>query len=527
VTLFSPLTSDFDQNMHRLLISFLTNSLYCDASTQQTPEKQIHTPPATDDTKTEPLSLRVRRNRRRAFINIDVALNLERFGKIGGISFILDQYIISHSHESLHNLFLILFDYLVILMKRKKRLDLAYDQASALLEVLDTGRAPLYMQQLFKYVPNHRKFLKLFTRTVVMDLFVKQRSLSMQTKSLIDQSIIFTFINEMYECAAHYLHMEREFAGICTAMMSQSGSNVNEDIIALIRQLCQSESADERKNGAAMLFSMFKHLDESLNTKLGSLGVKSPIPSSYQSALRESLDELMIELSSNEGPINTRIAHMDIIEQLLFMLRSRFQNHGDADKLRPLIKLLNDSLLRYVSNKERDTIVLLRMFYLIMDFLSIYHHKPSDTDFEEDDDGLCGQFLAGRLFVPHSLLRDVSISILHHIFITLTKRANRIRDRDAHIANVRVVLLILIIEKCKNQSVLDSIGGMTFFASLLREDQEPAIAYHAAQYYMKQVSQMFPDQYYAYLERLIAEAQRSDNPLLLQNPYLQFSGLLE
>lgn len=348
----------------------------------------------------------------------------------------------------------------------------------------------------------------------------------------------------MYETAAQYLHMEREFSQICTAamLMTTQANGVDEEVINLIKHLCHSEQADERKNGAAMLFSMFKFLEEAASNKLGHLGmVAKSCNQTTNEVLKGALEDLMNDLSSVEASVATRLIHLDTVERIMLMHRSRFQAHGDSEKLRPVIKLLNESLMRFVSNKERETVVLLRMFYLIMDFISLHRSSKSEAsmnpnteiksimsdstdDQEERDDGPCDQFLRGHLFVPYHLLRDVSISILHHIFVTLTKRTNRSEERDQSIANVRIVLLILIIEKCRNQSVLDSIGGMTFFASLL-DDNIAAIAFHAAQYYMKQLSQVFPEQYFAYLEQLISKAQRSDNPLLLLNPYLQLRNI--
>ncbi|KAL0478176.1 hypothetical protein AKO1_008464 [Acrasis kona] len=500
IVIHSPDSIHFDQHMHRILHFLYASSMYANMSNHslhnksprmRTPSHSIASSSSSSPSK----------------------LDFEKLKKAGGILFVCNQYRISHSHQVLRNCFLILFDYCMESLKRKKRVD--SENTHGLLLVLDRSNAPVLYKQLFQFVPPHRKFLKNFTKTLFIDLIMKQSNqwMNQHLKLSIDQSMIFHFVNEMYEMACACNVMDRELNHMTNCVIQMNAQMGYEQIANVIRDLIAEANAD----AGLLLFGLFKAIDENAAKK-------------NLVNLKEILEDVMSEISTSHASTFSKLTHLDCVEKLMYMTRSKFTNHGDVDKLKLIIKLLNDSLLRYVNNKESDFIVLLRMLYLILDFVCM-QIQPSVVECggvdSMVDDGPCGLILSGKLLVSLILLKDVNISILHHVFVTLTKRSKRGEEDegDVLVKNVRIVLLILIIEKCKiNQSVLDSIGGMSFFATLL-DDRDASVAFYSAQYYMDQLSQVFPEKYYKYLEQVIPRAQKNDDSVLLHNPYLLLKGI--
>lgn len=132
----------------------------------------------------------------------------------------------------------------------------------------------------------------------------------------------------------------------------------------------------------------------------------------------------------------------------------------------------------------------------------------------------------GQIVIPYHLLKEINISIPHHLFVSLKqdKKYKNLMEK------ARVISLLLIIEKCRNRTVFDSLGG-TFFKKLI-EDHNPSIALYvyyflfntinsyASKFLVKQLSQT-SSEYFVYLKKLISKAQKYDQQQLLENPYFQ------
>lgn len=101
-------------------------------------------------------------------------------------------------------------------------------------------------------------------------------------------------------------------------------------------------------------------------------------------------------------------------------------------------------------------------------------------------DTLSSHFLAGNISVSVALLKLVDFSILEHLFLYLVSICVYLfliniiyfsQGEGEDTRAVRLVLLELLIEKCKNAKVLDSIGGVGFFQRILQARDS-----HIAQY---------------------------------------------
>lgn len=527
------------------------------------------------------------------------ALNLDKLRQIGGISFIIDHYLHTRSLQAKQNLFCIIFDYILRSMEQRKKIRIDKGQEDILFEMLHRGDAALYLVQIFKFVPD--RFLEHFTRFLFLDMLVRQKTLS-QFKANVDQFMIISFVYELRDLAIDYLKMEQEFMIECsetlvsTLTRSKSSNTKRKRLVSLVRSLLESSDEGERRNGEAMLFSIIKCIEEYSNKK-------------EVVVLRSEVEKIMDSLCHSENEhcrvIYLRYVNFDlsteiqeraqvtnpnninsVTEKVLFFYRSKFHGHGD-DRIRFCLKYLNENLLKFASAKEAHVRLLLKMFYLIMDFISIYNLPCKDNasnssslplastphfanmvwsdtmSFDEENNGMAPaskvyvmdetrlqqlmqehpqmfrvsqndnifqMFLSGRLFVAEHLLRDINISILHFLFTYLSLAATEMSshaEKSMHniVENARVILLNFIIEKCRTSpSVLDSIGGMSFFRVLLN-DSNPAVALFAAGYLMKQLSLSAPTQYFAYLNQLIFKAQMQNNPELLENPYMLLKTL--
>jgi hypothetical protein len=154
-----------------------------------------------------------------------------------------------------------------------------------------------------------------------------------------------------------------------------------------------------------------------------------------------------------------RFIYLNLIEKIIFYKKSKFQVYHDEKKLTNIMKYLNDSLIQFFSIKETNQNLLSRVFYLIVDFISIYVKK--ETKMEKDD--WYSMFKEGLIQVPSNLVRDIHVSIFHQLYLNLLDE------------NMKVVCFIFILEKCRKKSNLDMVGGNSFFLASL-DNRNPSIA---------------------------------------------------
>lgn len=96
--------------------------------------------------------------------------------------------------------------------------------------------------------------------------------------------------------------------------------------------------------------------------------------------------------------------------------------------------------------------------------ISPYHHTNNPLgafDVRER------QFIEGRVWIPRTHLQRLAVGPLRDIFLRLPPRLTSL---------VRVMLLYLLIDKCKDSKTdMQTVGGNTFFKNLL-DDNDPQIS---------------------------------------------------
>lgn len=149
-------------------------------------------------------------------------------------------------------------------------------------------------------------------------------------------------------------------------------------------------------------------------------------------------------------------------------------------------------------SQEKDEENLLYMFDILFSLLALRTLLPGlDPFLDSERDSNFSLFLGGEIVLPRPVVKLVNISIFHHLFINLNPRS--------HNADLRTVVLLLIIEKCRmNPITLQSIGGLSFFQGLLNVRQ-PVIAYFAASFLLEN----------AHLEKEPSQLPKSSNPYLI------------
>jgi len=188
-----------------------------------------------------------------------------------------------------------------------------------------------------------------------------------------------------------------------------------------------------------------------------------------------------------------------------------------------LLRLLNDNLIRMTSAqfKEKHEANLMYMFDIVFNLIT-YITEPSieeDPFREAKGDTLHEYFLTGRAVVGLSFLKEINIIILYQLFMNLPPRM-----QNHNFNQVKVTLLIMIIEKCKERQNLDSIG--TGFFRQLVHDRSPELAFYASRFLMEIIQTERPEQYTAVLSTLLKQAQITNDEQLLKNPYLQILEIL-
>eukprot|EP01080_Neovahlkampfia_damariscottae_P008237 gene8237-62_t len=339
----------------------------------------------------------------------------EKIQKIGGVSVIIDQFLATRSLITKQNLFIIIFDYLTNELKKQKKIK--PNQESELLNLLFSSDAQLYIDQIFKFLPE--KFIEKFSKFLSIELVLKEK-----IADSLDQQTIVNFVFELYNLSSKYLMMENEINSRCIEFLHETNTNEH---FSVLKYLIYSNDPLERKNGESMLFICLT--DEKLN-QIGEL--------------------LMSELCKKS---KGRSIYLNLVEKIVLYKKSKFQVFHDEKKLNDLFKYLNDSLLQFFHIKETNPNLLLQAFYLIVDLVSIYDKDLQKVLNEKED--WCALFREGFIQIPSNLIKEIHVTIFHQLYLNIFD------------PNIKVICFIFILEKCKKKSNLDLIGGNSFFITAL------------------------------------------------------------
>lgn len=103
--------------------------------------------------------------------------------------------------------------------------------------------------------------------------------------------------------------------------------------------------------------------------------------------------------------------------------------------------------------------------------ITLKHSVPKGKNINDEKNSF-QSFLMGGGILPHFIISKLNISIYHSLFVRILNK---------NYAEIRQILLLIIIEKCKVPDNLESIGGISFFRHLL-VSVDPFIALYVIYY---------------------------------------------
>ena len=367
--------------------------------------------------------------------------DFEKIEKIGGISIIINFFLKTRSLTTKQNLFIVIYDYLINELKKKKKIKM--NQEIELLNLIFSSDTQLYIDQIFKFLPGN--FIQKFSKFLSIELVLKEK-----VSDSLDQQTIVNFVFELYNVSSKYLSvsnffffltflkMENEINSRCIEFLNETNTNEH---FSILKYLIYSNDPLEKKNGESMLFvclidekckisKIIKYLKKNIVNQIGEL--------------------LMSELCKKT---KGRFIYLNLVEKIILYKKSKFQVFHDEKKLNDLFKYLNDSLIQFFQIKETNPLLNLKVFHLIVDFVSIYDKEFQKVINEKED--WCDLFREGLIQIPSNLIKDIHVSIFHQLYLNIFDE------------NIKVICFIFILEKCKRKSNLDLIGGNSFFITAL------------------------------------------------------------
>jgi hypothetical protein len=120
----------------------------------------------------------------------------EKIKKIGGIEPVIKHYLEIRSMKIKENLFIIIYDYVIRILRKKKKIKL--QQEKDLLNLLFSSDSHLYLDQIFKFLPEN--FIERFSRFLFVELVLKER-----VSDSLDQQTIVSFAFELYDLSSKFL----------------------------------------------------------------------------------------------------------------------------------------------------------------------------------------------------------------------------------------------------------------------------------------------------------------------------------
>ena len=428
-------------------------------------------------------------------------LHRERFQRMCTCEFLIDQIIQCRSEEGRSNLYVILFDFVGQEVSRRKEPDEAQEWMLAVtFEVLRRFDLPEVLPHLLVFQPE--KFVEKLVRFVFFEQLKKDPSLT-EISARLNKGLIVEFLYEFERVISHYYALQPEFESRLQHMTTHS-TNMTvmafDDHIHLMKALLSSEDSRDRRQGASWLFSVMKTIMD-----------KS---SSLTDVRRDEILQMFRSLANDPRPY-IRLTYINIVERLALYIKASIPNFGDEATLGGIFHVLTENFLLLVQGGELNECNLLRMLDVIFRLISLKPVFLNQKTVTHEPDMIYDQFLVGLRIVPYFLLAYIHPAIFQYIFLNI---------RSNEHASARIVALLLLIQRCSDRTVLDAIGGLTFFKSLL-DHHDSAVAFHASRFLLDQLMNEKPDEYRVFLNRLIAHAQQTNNENLLDNPFLQIKFL--
>eukprot|EP00698_Gefionella_okellyi_P019122 TRINITY_DN5820_c0_g1_i2.p1 TRINITY_DN5820_c0_g1~~TRINITY_DN5820_c0_g1_i2.p1 ORF type:complete len:688 (+),score=139.55 TRINITY_DN5820_c0_g1_i2:91-2154(+) len=401
-------------------------------------------------------------------------LDRHKLELMGGVNELMRMYASARSLQAMQNLFVAVFDAVIDeLLLQHPTTD--PDMIADVFEIFRRFRAAEAIHQMLR-LP-----LDGFVENVVRFVFFEEMSRDAalaQIAHTLDKSFIVALL---YAIEAHVL----QYRQLPSKVQSHVDNIMNTgdpsgESLSCLRELLYSETRSDRLQGVLAVSSLLHNQNRAANNLYSGL-VLSPSPI-------------------------TRRCFIDITEGLVLYYRSQ-------DEIQRALKVLNEKFARVAAVREQSEGNLLAVLDVILRLIAV---KPQGELPEDSVCTLSELFLRGLVVVPCALLKEINIGVLLHVFQNL----------PAHgFGSERLTLLLLMLDKCKNKLVLETIGGSAMFQTLL-EDGDPAIAYHASSFLLSCMKVEQPELFRAAMSRLITKAQHSNSQMLLDNSFFQMRELV-
>ncbi|EGC32522.1 hypothetical protein DICPUDRAFT_98853 [Dictyostelium purpureum] len=450
---------DLNDNVKRILVRMLTNFLYKDPICNQI-------------------------NYQNNYLN----LNEEEVNNVGGINFILQLYTTVRSSESKNNLFVIIFDYVLLTALKTQTIEQSQiiNESPLLLELFRKSDASHYFTQIFKCIPEHGFISKFF-------LYTSEEAKHDSSYSYEDLIIKFTM--KLEEFATRYQSIDSNYEKLILDCQE-----VPERLNQLINDTLNNEDDEVSLFYAEnWLFLLLK---------------KSLIDKESNPQFNFSINTY-IQLASN---LSSRLRRMYISLTERLLLLSKFRLSTSETKTIEIFDMFNDRFTKLISQGEKSENNLMYIVDILFDMI----YKRAGTGLlrskESVPDTNYSLFLSNQFVVSISLLKLFNINIIQYLFNNLQHSENTKEQR--------LFLLHILIQRCNDEEDLKKVGGISFFKNLL-SDLSTQIAYHASYFLLTQLEAESPEEYRSILTRLLSKARENNDENLISNPFFQVQGIIE
>ncbi|KAJ6311703.1 hypothetical protein OIU76_012381 [Salix suchowensis] len=512
---------------------------------------------------------------------------IDQLDLIGGIEFIFYEYSLANLGEERRNLYLILFEYVLHQINETciaaGLSEYSDNEIQPIATLLTLANAPEALYMSVKLGVEGIGELLRRSISSALSRCPNNERLNLLLENIAEKfNAIISSFTHLDKEFSHMIEITQsyKFLGSLESAILTNGVGMKSKLSwATLHSLLHSERIAYRRNGYTWLgdlliaeitegsdVNVWSNVKE-LQGKISYAGVHD---SSVSSDVPLSIWLMCGLLKSKHNII--RWGFLFVLERLLmrckFLLdknemqspRSNDASHEHADnrleKANAVIDIMSSALSLVAQINETDRINILKMCDILFCQLCLKVlpttaipngegmqkskvNGVADENKKFDTASMTALLLQGQAIVPMQLVARVPAALFYWPLIQLAGAAT---DNIAlgiavgskgrgnlpgAASDIRATLLLLLIGKCTaDPSAFQEVGGEEFFRELL-DDTDSRVAYYSSAFLLKRMMTEKPDEYKHMLQKLIFQAQQSNNEKLLENPYLQMRGLLE
>lgn len=514
---------------------------------------------------------------------------IDQVDLIGGIEFIFLEYSLANSREERRNLYLVLFDYVLLQINETCIAtgvnEYSDDEIQPLAALLTLADAP---EAFYISVKLGVEGIGEILRSSISSKLSKYPN-SERLNMLLD-----IVAEKLDTIVSSFTHLDNEFSRMIQITKSYKLLESIEDAVprngvgnkvelswATLHSLLHSERVSYRRNGYIWLGDLLiAEISDKRDANIWS-NIKNLQQKISLAGLPDSSDASDVPLpicllcgllKSKHNFI--RWGFLFVLERLLmrckFLLDENKMQHpsstdpGDVDKngrlnkANAVIDIMSNALSLVIN--ETDRINILKMCDILFSQLCLrvppatampYGDDVHQNDIRKEADSrssnplyhetasMAAFLLRGNAIVPMQLVARVPAALFYWPLIQLAGAATDNIALGVAVgskgrgnlpgatSDIRATLLLLLIGKCTADPVaFQEVGGEEFFRELL-DDRDSRVAYYSSAFLLKRMMTAKPEKYQHMLQNLVVRAQQSNNEKLLENPYLQMRGILQ